>query len=136
MISKRTMRIPIQTHVISKILFVGVWRRFKISEFISRRCLLVAVLLWPMCSLNGMPCRTHRTWHPTSSQNTCTWMTCRCAIHWCVNNGILEYTTTNFNVFGRYTHQQTLDPLRCPLPQLILHITAKSDIQIYWLTFF
>ena len=30
-----------------------------------------------------MPCRRHRTWHPTPSQYTDTGSTCRCAIHWC-----------------------------------------------------
>ena len=53
------------------------------SEVISRRCLLVAVVLWPMCCHTGMPCRRHRTWHPTPSQYTDTGPTCRCAIHWC-----------------------------------------------------
>ena len=43
-----------------------------------RRCLVVAVVLWP-----GMTSRRHRTWHPTPSQYTDTGPTCRCAIHWC-----------------------------------------------------
>ena len=30
-----------------------------------------------------MPCRRHRTWHPTQSQYTDKGLTCRCAIHWC-----------------------------------------------------
>ena len=56
------------------------------SEVISWRCLLVAVLLWPMCYHTRMPCRRHRTWHPTPSQYTDTGPTCRCAIHWCVTS--------------------------------------------------
>ena len=35
------------------------------SEVLSRRCLLVAVILWPMCFHTGMPCHRHRIWHPT-----------------------------------------------------------------------
>ena len=53
------------------------------SEVISQRCLLVAVVLWPMCCHTEMPCRRHRTWHPTPSQYTDTGLTCCCAIHWC-----------------------------------------------------
>ena len=30
-----------------------------------------------------MPCRSHKTWHPTPSQYTDTGPTCRCGIHWC-----------------------------------------------------
>ena len=64
-------------------LFVWVTHRFETSEVISRRCLLVAVVLWPMCCHTEMPCRRHRTRHPTPSQYTDTGPTCRCAIHWC-----------------------------------------------------
>ena len=64
-------------------LFVWVQRRFETSEVITRRCLLVAVVLWQICCHTGMPCRRHRTWHPTPSQYTDTGPTCRCAIHRC-----------------------------------------------------
>ena len=56
---------------------------FSTSEVISRRCLLVAVVLWPMCCHTGMSCHRHRTQHSTLSQYTDTGPTCRCAIHWC-----------------------------------------------------
>ena len=52
------------------------------SEDMSQ-CLLVALVLWPMCCHTGMPCQSHRTWHPTPSQYTDTGPTCRCATHWC-----------------------------------------------------
>ena len=51
-------------------------------DVISRLCPLVAVILWPMCRNTGMPCRRHRTRHPTPSQFTDTGPTSRCAIHW------------------------------------------------------
>ena len=37
------------------------------SEVISLYiwCLLVAVVLWPVCCHTDMPCCRHRTWHPT-----------------------------------------------------------------------
>ena len=35
-----------------------------------------------MCCHTEMPCRRHRTWHPTPSQYRHR-ATCRCAIHWC-----------------------------------------------------
>ena len=40
------------------------------SEVIQQQCLIVAVVLWPMCCHTGMPCHRHRTWHPTLSQYT------------------------------------------------------------------
>ena len=52
------------------------------SEFISRRCLLIAVVLWPLCCHTGLPCCRHRTWHPTPSQYTYMGPT-YCVIHWC-----------------------------------------------------
>ena len=36
-----------------------------------------------MCCHTEMPCRRHRTRHPTPSQYTDTGPTCRCAIHRC-----------------------------------------------------
>ena len=58
-------------------------KQTKTYEVISRRCLLVAMVLWPMCCHTGIPRRRHRTRHPTPSQYTDTGPTCRCAIHWC-----------------------------------------------------
>ena len=57
------------------------WNIFVWFEVISLRCLLVAVVLWPMCCHTGMPCRRHRTWHRTPPQYTDTGPTYRCAIH-------------------------------------------------------
>ena len=53
------------------LLFLFVFNVALASEVISRRYLLVAVILWPMCCYTGIPCCRHRTWHPTR------------AIHWC-----------------------------------------------------
>ena len=55
------------------------------SEVISRRCQLVAVVLWPMYCHTDMPCRRHRTRHPTPSHFNYpdTRSTCLCTIHWC-----------------------------------------------------
>ena len=90
---------------------------FKTSEVISRRYLLVAVVLWPMCCHTGMPCRRHRTRHPTPSQYTDTGPTCRCAIHWCETSHWNTAIYTHFNVLGEtrpvnrsptfHTHQRT-----------------------------
>ena len=81
------------------------------------RSLLVAVVLWPKCCHTEMPCRRHRTRHPTPSQYTDTGPTFRCAIHW--------YGTSHWNtqllifVLGEtrpgnpsptfHTHQRTLN---------------------------
>ena len=86
-------------------------------DVISRRCLLVAVVLWPMCCHTGMPRRRQRTWHFTPSQYRH-----RADLSLCyplVWNITLEYTTTNFNVLGQtrsrdpsltfHTHQRTLN---------------------------
>ena len=67
----------------SNVCFFGLNVTYKTSEVIWQQCLLVAVVLWPMCCHTGMPCRRHRTWHPTPSQYTDTRPTCHCAIHWC-----------------------------------------------------
>ena len=67
----------------TKSLFVWVKRPFLTSEVISRRCLLVAVISWPMCCYTEMPCGRDKTWHPTQLQYTGTGPTCRFAIHWC-----------------------------------------------------
>ena len=88
-------------------MFVGV---------IWRRCLFVAVVLWPMCCHTRIPCRRHITWHSTLSQYTDTGPTCRYPLLW---NVTLEYTATHFNVLGWtppgnpspifHTHQRTLN---------------------------
>ena len=52
-------------------------------KHLRSQCLLVAVVLWPMCCHTGMSCRRHRTRHPTPTRYTDTGPTCRCAILWC-----------------------------------------------------
>ena len=53
-----------------------------ISEVISQPCLLVTLVLWPMCCQTGMPCRRHRKWHPSQYTCTDTGPTCCCVILW------------------------------------------------------
>ena len=53
------------------------------GHFATVPVVLAAVVHWPMCWHTGMPCRRHRTRHPTPSQYTDMGPTCRCPIHWC-----------------------------------------------------
>ena len=98
----------------SDILHLSISLFGKSSEVISRRCLLVAVVLWPMCCHTEMPCRRHRTWHPTPSQYTDEFSLCY-PLMW---NDTLEYTANHCNVLDKarpgnpsptfHTHQRTL----------------------------
>ena len=79
------------------------------SVVILRQCLLVTLVLWPMCCHTGMPCHTQRTWYPTPSQYTDTGTTCRCVIHWCGTshwNILLPIWISDLTF---HTHQWTLN---------------------------
>ena len=63
-----------------------------------------------------MPCRRHRTRHPTSSQYTDTGLTCRCAIHWCGTSHwntqlpiLMSWTRPGNPSPIFHTHQRTLN---------------------------
>ena len=70
------------------------------SKVISRRCLLVAVVLWPMCCHTGMWYRKQRTWHPTLSQYTFTGVNLSLC-YLLMGNIILEHTTSHSNALGQ-----------------------------------
>ena len=100
----------------------------KTSEVISRHWLLVAVILWPMCYHTGMPCRRHRTWHPTLSQYTDIEPTCRCAIYWCGTshwNTPLPTRHNNYRKIIIYKHSCTC--FRCD-PDFFKYFTASPCV--------
>ena len=66
-----------------------------------------------------MPCRRHRTWHPTPSQYTDTGPTCCCAIYWCGTSHwntqlpiLMSWVRPNRETLPRsstHTHQRKLN---------------------------
>ena len=87
-------------------MFVGALCRFQTSEVIMLWCLLVVVILWPLCCHTGIPWHPtpsqQKTWHTIPSQYTDTWLIC-CHVVLSVDcNVTLGATTDPFNVFGLF----------------------------------
>ena len=109
----------------SKLWAVGIMTRnlwTSVWYIISRRCLLVAVVLWSMWCHTGMPCRRHRTYmtpHPVKVYRHRVYLSC-CPLMW---HTTLEYTTTHFNV---------LVQTQWGNPSLIFHTPATLNSTILW----
>ena len=70
-----------------------------------------------MCCHTEMPCRRHRTQHPTPSQYTDTGPTCRCAIHRCGTS----HWNTQLPIFMSWVR-----PDREILPRPSTHTSERS----------
>ena len=88
---------------------------FKRPEVISQQCLLVEVVLWPMYCHTGIPCRRHKTWHPTPSRHTDLGPTWPLAVHWCGTVGSSVESSVPTGYWTRDRYLWCANPLRYPL---------------------
>ena len=116
-------------------LYMTVWDLFVcwgLTSILNIWGQIVAVVLWPMSSHIEMPCRRHRTWHPSVTvYRHKTGLSLCYPLIWNVK---LEYTASHFNVLGEtrsgnssltfHIHQQTLNFM-----MLLWWLSVRSSVE-------
>ena len=92
---------------------------------------LTNVLTHSYSQHTGMPCRRHRTWHPTPSQGTETGPTCRFAIHWC---GTLHWNKQLPILYSDVPVQQSVRFWKYLIAYFVKWLTSQKNEVINTLT--